>query len=205
MSDLNKKETFLLEEYKTAVQLTYQMDSLRNKITSFFISIAGISIAGFLLVIKGKDESINISNLNEIVSIIMLIVAILGHLFICVLAKIRKVQLEHFAIINNIRKYFIELDYTMWNIVQLSDKTLPKARLFSGTYWWQFVIQVINGFILYLGILLLFDLLEDIITWKSFFIFCGTFIFSILLQNLFYFKIANGYLKVTYSENSKPY
>ena len=54
----------------------------------------------------------------------MIVVAILGHLFICVLAKIRKVQLEYFVIINNIRKYFIETDYLLWNVVQLSDKTL---------------------------------------------------------------------------------
>lgn len=205
MNELSKKELFLFEEYKSAVELTFHMDSLRNKLTNFFISFAGIAIAGFILALKGNDNDIVISNLNEFISVIMILVAVIGHIFICVLARIRKVQLEHFIIINNIRKYFFKNDFELWNIVQLSEKTLPKARFFSGTYYWQFVIQIVNAFILFIGILLFCNSLRDLLSKTGITIFILSFLGSLIFQNLIYFKLAKVNLPKSYSSNFKPF
>jgi hypothetical protein len=187
---LTKQDQFLLEEYKSAGELTFQMDSLRNKITSFFISFAGIAITGLVLIIKGNDTNIGIQNLNEIIGTIMLLVALIGHLFICVLAKIRKVQIEHFVIINNIRKHFIGDYDTLKEAVILSDNTLPNARFWSGSYYWQLSIQIVSSFMLATGVLLLSFSIEKLYTLIGVIIFSGTFILSIIVQHILYFSYA---------------
>ena len=205
MCDLNKKEFFLVEEYKSSIELTFHIDSLRNKLTSFFISIAGIGIAGLLLLLKKEGDDSNISNLNEIVATLLFLVALIGHLFVLVLAKIRKVQLEYFGIINNIKKYFYTNDYDFWNISQLSIKTLPKPRAFSGTYYWLLIIQVLNVTILFLGIILIQDLLNEIFSFKGLLILSATTFISLVIQNVAYFCSAKPPAQKIYTDENLPF
>lgn len=202
---MKNEELFLLEEYKSAVQLTYHIDTLRNKLTSFFISISGIAITGLLLILKKEEVRNDSININELISILLLLVALIGHIFICVLAKIRKVQIEHFYIINNIRKYFYNNDFKLWNASQLSLKTLPKPRLFSGTYFWLLIIQVLNFVILYIGIIIVMEMLGDLYTCKSLIIFTITAIISFLMQNISYFYLAKPPKEKIYSNDYLPY
>ncbi|MCK4923112.1 MAG: hypothetical protein KAS71_18820 [Bacteroidales bacterium] len=202
MNKLSDKISFLLEEYKSAVELTFHIDTLRNKLTSFFISISGIGITGLLLLLKKKNIESDLSDLNEIVSILMFLVTIIGHLFICVLAKIRRVQLEHFGIINNIRKYFYEDSFDFWNASQLSIKTLPKPVFFSGTYFWLLIIQILNVAILFLGIILIQDNLSNMLSCKGCITLTITALLSFSFQNIIYFYFAKPPIQEIYSTTS---
>jgi len=205
MCEFDKKEKFLIEEYKYANELTFQMDTLRNKLTSFFITFAGIAVTGLILLLKNDSESSPV-NIEQVVSFLLIFVSIIGHLFIIVLAKIRKIQIEYFSIINNIRKKFYGTqDYTYWNIIKLSDKTLPKPRLFSGTHFWLLIIQVLNSTLLFFGIYLQKQSLEDFEISSSINFFILFFLLSVVFQNIIYFLFASKLKKEKkYDNNYKP-
>jgi hypothetical protein len=205
MCEMEKKDIFLLEEYKSAVALTYHIDSLRNKLTSFFISLAGLAITGLILILKKDINSPSISNINGLIALLMILISCIGHLFICVLAKIRRVQIEHFLIINNIRKYFLGQDLPLWNVVILSEKTLPKPSIFSGTYYWLLILQILNTTILFIGVFLIWNNIEELFSWYGFFIFILISGVSIFLQNYLYFKIAKNSVHDVYTEVNLPY
>lgn len=204
MNEFEKKEAFLIEEYKSAVALTFHIDSLRNKLTSFFISFAGLAITGLLLLLKKDPDNPSISNINGLISLLLILVSCIGHLFICVLAKIRKIQIEHFLIINNIRKYFLGQDMALWNVVQLSEKTLPEPRKDSGTYFWLLILQILNAIIMFLGIFLLWENIEKLFSWYGFLIFFVVVGGSIFTQNYLYFKFAKGTTSKVYTEVYSP-
>lgn len=205
MCNLDKKEFFLVEEYKSAVELTFHIDSLRNKLTSFFISISGIALTGLFVILKNEDGVSVPKNINEIISILMMTMALLGYILILILARIRKIQLEHFGIINNIRKYFYEDDYNFWNASQLSTRTLPSPSFFSGTYFWLLLIQVLNVIMIFLGLFLFNNPLKNILTYNGISCFLIIGIVSLLIQNITYFYFASPPVQKTYSVDNTPY
>jgi hypothetical protein len=205
MCDMDKPETFLLEEYKSAVELTFHIDSLRNKLTSFFISFAGLAVAGLLLLLKKDTNNTPIDNINEFVASLMILVAFIGHLFIIVLAKLRKAQLEHFRIINNIRKYFLNENWHLWNVVQLSEKTLPKPSIYSGTFFWLLILQILNSAILFIGIFLIWNNIENLISCQGFLLFIIVLSLSLGTQTLLYLKLAKPPLAKIYSKDNPAF
>lgn len=74
MKDL---KSFIIEEYKTAVQLTYHIDLLRNKVTSFFLIFAGVVTGLMLSVFENKANS-NYFNIDLTIGLVCCYVAIMG-------------------------------------------------------------------------------------------------------------------------------
>jgi len=189
--DFTKKEKYLIEEYNSAVQLTFHIDSLRNKLTSFYMSFAGLAIAGLLFMLEKKSIIIDSNVSSKLIAFLLLIISLMGHIFVCVLAKIRKVQLEHFRIINNIRSYFVKDDINLKNVIQLSSDTLPKVTFTSGTYFWLLIILVLNSVIIAVSIdLFIFQDLSKILECAGIWIFIGIFFISFISQNIMYRKYA---------------
>lgn len=122
MRDRCNKEKFLLEEYKNAAQLTYHIDELRNRLTSFFLTFVGLAVAGVAILLKGEAEEGLFAKPEGIVTVFLGIISLIGVAIVCILARLRRVQIEHFCIINNVRQYFLKKDYQLWNVVQLSAK-----------------------------------------------------------------------------------
>ena len=139
---LSKQETYLLQELETARKLTFHIDELRNKLSSFFMTFVGIAGVGLSILIKGEADAKFIFSSQENIAILFTIVAVFGAVIVLILGRLRRAQIEHFHIINNIRAYFLEQDVHLWNVVQLSAKTLPKPNHKSGTYFWTLLIMI---------------------------------------------------------------
>jgi hypothetical protein len=69
---MDSRAQFMIEEYKTAVKLTYHIDELRNKLTTFFLTMTGIGAAGLAILFKGEARA---DNFLVILSILLLVVA----------------------------------------------------------------------------------------------------------------------------------
>lgn len=133
----------LLKDYDNAVQLTYHIDALRDRVTVFFVTVAGIAAAGLSVVLKDPGAS---SLALDLVSALFLLVAALGCAVVAILARLRAVQLEHFRILTKIRQRFYGDDAALWNAVELSGSTLPQPRRSSGTYMWLALILIVTAF-----------------------------------------------------------
>ncbi len=183
-------------------QLTYHIDELRNRLTSFFLTFTGIAVAGLVVLLKGEASKSIFKNPELIISILLLIIAIIGVAVVCILARLRKVQIEHFRIINNIRQYFFQFDYLMWNTVQLSNKTLPTPSRRSGTYYWLFIIMFVSSLLFATAAYLFVTHIINNEWGISFFI--ATSIIVFLLLDVLYFYMAMPPPILNYSENSPP-
>jgi hypothetical protein len=58
MSDnITRQDEFLLMEYESATALNNYIDELRNKLTGFYLTFAGVAVAGSLLFFLLQDAS----------------------------------------------------------------------------------------------------------------------------------------------------
>lgn len=200
---MERQDKFIIEEYKSAVKLTYHIDELRNKLTTFFLTMTGIGAAGLAILIKGEAKT---GIYDFIISILLLVVAIVGFLIVMVLARLRRAQIEHFGIIDNIREYFLNKDYKLWNVIQLSNKTRPVPNRRSGTYIWLLVIIIVNSFVFALSLYIFSARANNCIGVNyrylvSFASFCLLFI----VQDWIYFELVSPIEKKEYSEDSPPF
>ena len=165
----NPKNTYLLQEYDSAIKLTFHIDELRNKLTSVFLSLT--TIFGGLLALLLENNVLN-KEIDEYksLSIIMIFISVVGLIMVCILAKLRKVQFEHFNIINNIRHYFLGEINDYKSITLLSHKTLPNENILSGSYLWTSIIMLGSSIIFAFGVYFLND---ELTIGAIFFLFFG--------------------------------
>jgi len=143
--DLSKEEQFIMKEFENAATLTFHIDNLRNTLTGFFLTFAGLAAAGLAFLLKGEASFDLGLPLPALIAGLLAFLGVLGLAAIKILAKLRGVQLEHFRIMNNVRKHFLGDNHALWNVVQLSDKTLPKPNRGSGTYYWLVMIMLVTA------------------------------------------------------------
>ena len=197
-NQLTPKDEFLLKEYESAHRLTYHIDDLRNKLTSFFLTFTAIVTTTLTIIFKEENKIVSETNPQIVLGSLMLFLALIGTIIITILARLRKGQIEHFKIINNVRIHFLELDYELWNIVQLSEQTLPKPNMKSGSYFWVLIIMVVTSFLLSFSLNILFDFIKLPFFWFLFILILGG-------ENILYLKLAKPPESIIYSKNNKPY
>ncbi|MEZ6043627.1 MAG: hypothetical protein R3C20_24275 [Planctomycetaceae bacterium] len=141
----DSESTFLIKEYDSAQKLAYHVDDLRAKLTSFFLTMCGIAAAAVLFLMKG-DASVDVA-LRPAVYVAYLLAAVagVGALVVCIVARLRRAQIEHFRITCNIRRIFLGSDVNLWNAVELSDLTVPKPNRLSGSYFWVLIVISVSA------------------------------------------------------------
>jgi len=203
---LTPEEQFLLKEYETSAQLTYHIDTLRSRITSFFLSLGGVAAAGLTILLRGEAEESGFTIPEGVVAFLLLVAALIGTIVVGIIGRLRRVQIEHFRIMNNVRKYFLKNDYKLWDIVQLSDLTLPIPNHKSGSYLWTLVIILVSSyffaFSVYLFIFKVLVLVSAAIAQLITFI---TFVLFFVILDLFYFRFASPPPVRIYSEKNPPF
>lgn len=200
----NPLDEFILAEYEQARDLTFHIDELRNKLTSFFLVIAGAGVAGLLFLLR-ESEKTQYFDKPLVVATLLFIIGIIGILFVLILAKIRKAQLEHFAIINNIRTYYVGTDAKLKNVLQLSHSTLPQARRTSGTYFWLLIVMIVVSFLLSTSIYLFTVEVSKVIDNKcGVLILLACFFVSIYLSDKLYFRMVQPPKQFDYSKEVTP-
>jgi hypothetical protein len=207
MSDsLSKQEQFLLKEYETAVQLTYHIDELRNKVTNFFMSFSGVAAAGVTILIKGDVKNNILTDAEGLIGLLLMLVALVGVIVVATLGRLRKVQIEHFRIINNVRTYFLGEDYDLWNITQLSSKTLPYPSRRSGTYMWLLLVMLLSSYVFAFSVYLIgFELHSIIPPTLLHWVIPASYVFFIVIQDRVYFAAASPPPQQTYSDEYRPF
>ncbi len=120
---------------------------LRDRLTAFFVTVTGIAVAGLSIVVKDDAGPDAVSLALAVAAALFFVVAVLGALVVSILARLRRAQIEHFRIMNNIREHFLgEQDLSLWNVVELSRATLPTPNRRSGTFMWLTMILVMSAF-----------------------------------------------------------
>ena len=159
--ELTRTDQFLLKEYETAAQLTYHIDTLRDRLTAFFVTVTGIAVAGLSIVLKGETNAQTVSLATGVSATLFIVVAVLGGLVVAILARLRRAQIEHFRIMNNVREHFLGDELKLWDVVELSNQTLPTPNRRSGTFMWLALILVVSGFAAGLGVyVIVHDVIE---------------------------------------------
>lgn len=195
--DTTKEDLYLLEEHRNASQLTYHIDELRNNLTSFFITFSGLAVAGLTFLLKGEVKVV-LFDPSLLIVILLSIIGLIGVAIVAILARLRRAQLEHFRIINNIREHFLNKNKTLWNIVQLSGKTLPMPdqlsgflNRLSGTYLWLLLIIIVDASLFAAAIYLLTVRAFPLVSPQVGYICSSlTFINFIVLEDKLYFALA---------------
>lgn len=138
---MDDKNTYLLQEYDSAIKLTFHIDELRNKLTTIFLTLT--TIFGGLVALLFENKLLN-KEIDEYksLSLIMIFISVIGFIMICILGRLRKVQFEHFNIINNIRSHFLGSSEEYKKITILNFETLPKESILSGSYLWSSIIMI---------------------------------------------------------------
>ena len=202
---ISRKDTFLLKEYDSAAQLTYHIDELRNKLTGFFLTFAGIASAALGILLRGQASG-GIFALPELVVAIMLgLVSFVGIIITVILARLRRAQIEHFQIINNIRTNFLKDDFKLWNIVQLSQKTLPCPSRKSGSYFWLLLIIIVSSSLFTASIYLIFSKTFSMDPKWAYICSAIGFVMLVLVQDKIYFLLATPPPNIEYSDDFQPF
>jgi len=200
MVELSREDQYLLKEYENAAQVTFHIDELRNSLTGFFVAFSGLAAAALAFLLK-EQPSFNLGiGLPTVVSILLALLGVLGLIVVLILARCRRVQLEHFRIINNIRTHFLGTDVTLWNVVQLSANTVPAPTRTSGTYYWASMIMLATALMLsgaaYLA-------LAKVFVWMcpqcSLVVSAGFFLVVWVLEDRLYMSRAKAPQAVTYT------
>lgn len=149
MISLDEIDEFILKEYESAQKLTYHVDEMRSKLTQFFIALSGVAFAATSALLN-KDIASLLFGVPwwVVASFIIFLCAVLGSLFVLIIAKLRRTQIEHFHITNNIRQYFLDKSDNadeLWRVVALSHETIPKPTRFSGSYYWVLLIIILTS------------------------------------------------------------
>ncbi|MEN3281420.1 MAG: hypothetical protein V7607_2560 [Solirubrobacteraceae bacterium] len=185
----SRAEQLLLKDYDNAAQLTYHIDGLRDRVTVFFVTMAGIAAAGLSVVLKDQTRS---ALALDLVAALFLLVAVLGLPVVLILARLRAVQLEHFRILSKIRSHFYGADADLWNTVELSATTLPQPSRGSGTYMWLSAILLVAAFSAGVGAYFLAAVANDwVANGVAWVIACGSAALWALVLDLSYFQLAS--------------
>ncbi len=204
-SKLSREDDFLLKEYESAIQLTLHVDELRSKFTNLFITIVGATAVAISLLVQGNAKFSVFGKFEILLGLLLLITAFIGFLVVAVIARLRKVQLENFRIANNIRGYFLGTNFSLWNIVELSKKTLPSPNRLSGTYFWLLMLILLNAYIIALTIYLFAAIVWKIVSPNNSFLLASlAAVIFIIVQDFLYFKLATPPKPIHYSSDSSP-
>lgn len=197
MCGFTNKEEFLLKEYDNASKLTFHNDELISKITIYYLTIAGFSATGLTIISKEVPSSIVLPQLHFLFMALLFVIYLVGLFLSMLISRLRKVQLEHFRIINNIRELYLQQDETLWNVLELSKYTLPTPNRRSGVYFWYFTIALLNSY--YLAFFF-YSLFTSINTKYEITIVCFLFMFfyNIIFHDRIYFYFADQYRRRTY-------
>lgn len=206
MTSNTREDEFILKEYDSALKLTFRVDKLRSRLTGFFLTISGAALAGISLLLQECATEETFVQTYTLVGVFLLVISFLGMLFVGVVARLRRVQLEHFRIVNNIRSFFLGKNLSLWNLVELSSKTLPSPSRKSGTYLWTLTLFIVNSTFVSVSSNLLLVRVQNISFPQSdLLIPIISYIVILLFQDRLYFSLAAPPAARLYSERNPPW
>lgn len=142
----------LVAEYRAIATLANHIDTVRNILTSFFITLNGGLLVLVPRALSDDWSGDALGSGPTVLLIVMALVAMIGALMVMTIARFRRVQLERYVIANRILdRVLLEEDggsHVLRDIVNLKNSQLTisdEAKMTetsSGSFFWTLVLIV---------------------------------------------------------------
>lgn len=133
----------LLLEYERSSEFCNHVDDVRNVLTSFFLTVSGAAVFVLARYLEGHLEIRAPLSARLLTSCVCLAVAGLGALFVLSIARLRRVQVERYLVMDNILDAV--LDPSQRRLVSFRrdavlGKNSPARRRTAGSYLWTLAV-----------------------------------------------------------------
>jgi hypothetical protein len=141
----SSRSSILLLEYERSSEFCNHVDDVRNVITSFFLTVAGVAVLAVDRFSSGDLKSGPLGSPALRAMFVLLAVSLLGFLFVLVISRLRRVQLERYSIMNGILDTLLEGDdrglipFTNSNIPGQPSAAALRRRA-TGSYFWTLIL-----------------------------------------------------------------
>jgi hypothetical protein len=136
----------LVVEYERCSEYCNHVDDVRNILTSFFLTVCAGTVVGLTRYASGELKTAAVVDPQILMAVVCIGVAVIGALFTASLARLRRIQLQRYRIMNAVLDHLLSSDER--TLVPHSNATLVggtaaavRSRT-SGTYFWTLIVIV---------------------------------------------------------------
>lgn len=171
---LAAEDELLVAEYVACAEVANHIDTVRNVLTSFFLTLNGGVLVVLSLVVRGEVRSDAFGSPEALLAGVVLGVGVLGAIFTATVARLRRVQTERYRVANGILDHV--LSPAVRGVIPFSNATLPAesggqgmARRTTGSYLWTLALMlptaVLAGIFVYVVLADIHDLVPGPVGW----------------------------------------
>jgi len=136
----------LITEYERSSEFCNHVDDVRNVITSFFLTVVGGAAFAIDRYTSGQIQPGPLGSPAARVSYLLGGVAIIGVLFVMTIARLRRIQVERYKIMNGILESVLTQEHRL--LVTFQNDQIPGVtskdgfsyKRLSGTYIWTAIL-----------------------------------------------------------------
>jgi len=149
--------SFMLAEYTGIAKAFSDLHGVILKMMNYFLLIAAVPISFVTLLFKATGKEVNIDQLPPLVTMLFLLIAVSGCIFTLILINLRMGQIRYARTVNLIRRFFSDIskqqtDIQPYLILPATDERPPFHEKFRAFFWQVFLIGLIDGAYLCLGL-----------------------------------------------------
>ncbi len=188
---MTAEEDLLLAEYNNGAAVVNHIDTLRNVLTSFFLTLNGGVLVAASIVLKGEAPHDGVRSAQQVLTVAVLSVAILGTLFVATIARLRRIQIERFHISNRILDHVLQGPSR--RLVPFSNQRLwAIPRRTAGSYLWTLAVMLPSAAFFGFGMVLLCSSVDRAVptpwNWGA-----GGLVFAValLISDWMYFRLSS--------------
>jgi hypothetical protein len=186
----------LIAEYNNCAQVASHIDDVRNVITSFFLTINGGVLIVLSLTATGDVSDDEFASPKALLSMVIVFVCVLGTLFTCTVARLRRVQSERYHIANGILDHL--LTDPVRDVVPFSRQTLASdsggqglGKRLTGTYMWTLTIVLPTGVLAGLASYLIIVNIHGYARgWPGWLVALGVTVVVLFIEDSLYFRLS---------------
>ncbi|MBA3339112.1 MAG: hypothetical protein H0T54_05090 [Geodermatophilaceae bacterium] len=142
---MDAKDSLMLLEYERSSEFCNHVDGVRNVITSFFLTVVGAAAFYLDRFSSGDLKTGQVGSPSTRVIGLLCLVSVIGLLFVLVIARLRRVQLERYVVMNGILDHIL-MGETRKLIPFVNARIAGSAgagaigRRTTGSYFWTLII-----------------------------------------------------------------
>ena len=144
--EVDPSTSLLISEYERSSEFCNHVDNVRNVITSFFLTLVGAAAFALNRYTSGEIKSGSLGSPAARVSYLLGGIAITGVLFVMTIARLRRIQIERYQIMNTILDAVLTtahrslLPYQNDRIPGVTSGSHPFNKRLSGSYIWTVIL-----------------------------------------------------------------
>jgi hypothetical protein len=190
----NGADAILLLEYERSSEFCNHVDGVRNVITSFFLTVVGGTVFVVDKFASGDIKPGPLGSPGARVIVLLGFVSAIGMIFVMVIARLRRVQLERYSIMNAILDRLVPPADRI--IIPFRDSTIagrstasPLGRRTTGSYFWTLIIVLPSATLLGIAAALICENLSAPILVRAL-VGAAVWLGYLALSDLLYFRLS---------------